>query len=78
MAEVASIHAYLSDMRRSLVDNGVLRAERDRYVFTQDYLFASPSTAAGVVVGRSANGRIEWQTKEGRTLKAVQEAEAAE
>lgn len=48
------------------------------YVFTQDYLFASPSTATGVVVGRSANGRIEWQTKDGRSLKAVQEAEAAE
>ena len=56
----------------------MLRAEGDRYVFTQDYLFASPSTAAGVVLGRSANGRIEWQTKDGKTLKAVQELEAAE
>ena len=77
LAEVGSIHRYLSAMRRGLVDNGVLRADRDRYVFAQDYLFASPSTAAGVVLGRSANGRIEWQTKDGRTLKASQEAEAS-
>lgn len=76
-AEVASIHGYLSEIRGSLVENGVLRAEGERYVFTQDYLFPSPSTAAGVVLGRSANGRLEWQTKDGRTLKAIQEGEAA-
>ena len=28
-----------------------------------------------VVLGRSANGRIEWKAKDGRTLKAIQEAE---
>lgn len=75
-AEVASIHAYISEARSGLVENGVLRLDRDRYVFTQDYPFASPSTAAGVVLGRSANGRIEWKAKDGRTLKAIQEAEA--
>ena len=40
------------------------------------YVFASPSTAAGVVQGRTANGRIDWKTKEGRTLKQLQETEA--
>jgi hypothetical protein len=47
------------------------------YAFEQDYLFSSPSTAAGVVLGRSANGRTEWKTKEGKTLKAIQDAEAS-
>lgn len=75
-AEVASIHAYISEARSGLVENGVLRLDGDRYVFTQDYPFASPSTAAGVVLGRSANGRIEWKAKDGRTLKAIQETEA--
>jgi hypothetical protein len=74
--EVASIHAYISEARSGLVENGVLRPDGEHYVFTQDYPFASPSTAAGVVLGRSANGRIEWKTKDGRTLKAIQEAEA--
>ena len=29
------------------------------FEFTQDYLFSSPSTAAAVVMGRSANGLKE-------------------
>jgi len=29
-----------------------------------------------VVLGRSANGRIEWKAVDGRTLKEIQEAEA--
>ena len=47
-----------------------------RYRFTQDYSFSSPSMAAAVVLGRSANGRIEWKDAQGRTLKELQEAEA--
>lgn len=75
--EVASIHAYISEARSGLVENGVLRREGEHYVFTQDYPFASPSTAAGVVLGRTANGRIEWKAPDGRTLKEIQETEAA-
>lgn len=45
---------------------------------TQDYSFSSPSTAAAVVLGRSANGRVEWKAEDGRTLKELQEAEAAQ
>jgi hypothetical protein len=41
--------------------------------FAQDYLFNSPSTAAGVVQGRSANGRIDWKDNSGRTLREFQE-----
>jgi hypothetical protein len=73
--EVTSIHAYLSDLRRSLIEQGVFADSGAFYTVTQDYVFASPSTAAGVVLGRSANGRIEWRTKDGRTLKAIQDVE---
>jgi hypothetical protein len=45
----------------------------DHLEFTQDYLFNSPSTAAGVAQGRSANGRIDWKDDRGRTLKEFQE-----
>ncbi len=74
--EAPSIQSFLTELRKSLVESGILKMDGIRYIFTQDYLFNSPSTAAGVVLGRSANGRTEWQTKEGRSLKAVQEAEA--
>lgn len=64
------------DVRQELIANGVLALADGLYRFTQDYSFSSPSTAAAVVLGRSANGRIEWKDAQGRTLKELQEAEA--
>lgn len=75
-AEVPSCHAYIIELRSALVTNGVLKPAGDQLVFAQDYVFASPSTAAGVVQGRSANGRVDWKTKDGKTLKDLQEAAA--
>lgn len=43
------------------------------YVFSRGHAFGSPSTAAAVVLGRTANGRVEWKTAEGRTHKELQE-----
>jgi hypothetical protein len=65
------------DLREELMGNGVLEREGDHYRFAQDYVFSSPSTAAAVVLGRSANGRIEWKDGKGRTLKELQGLEAA-
>jgi hypothetical protein len=72
--EVSSIHAYMSAIRRDLENQGVLVRTEDAFVLAQDYIFNSPSTAAGVVLGRTANGRIEWKDDGGRTLKEIQEA----
>lgn len=72
--EVPSIHSYLHELRESLCKQGVLKDDGETYVLTQDYVFNSPSTAAGVMLGRSANGRIEWKDAKGRTLKEIQEA----
>lgn len=77
-AESPSCGHYIKLLRAVLVENGVLKVAGDDYVFTQDYLFNSPSTAAGVVLGRSANGRTAWKTKNGKTLKEIQEAQAQE
>jgi hypothetical protein len=66
------------DLRQELIGNGVLALQDGLYQFTQDYAFSSPSTAAAVVLGRSANGRIEWKDATGRTLKELQEAEAGQ
>jgi hypothetical protein len=74
--EVPSIHRYLSDLRKGLINKGILQDTGPVYRFTQDYLFNSPSTAAGVLIGRSANGRELWKTDGGRSLKQIQEAEA--
>ena len=47
-SEVPSCHEYLKNLRAALLANGVLKVAGDALVFTQDYVFASPSTAAGV------------------------------
>jgi hypothetical protein len=64
------------DLRQELIANGVLALEGMGYRFSQDYPFSSPSTAAAVILGRSANGRIEWKDTMCRTLKELQAAEA--
>jgi hypothetical protein len=71
--EVPAVPRYISDLRKELQSQGVLVSRGDHLEFAQDYLFTSPSTAAGVVQGRSANGRTDWKDNSGRTLKALQE-----
>jgi hypothetical protein len=68
----ASIHGYLKDLRSDLMKQEVLIDKGDWYELAQDYTFASPSTAAGVLLARNANGRIEWKAEDGRTLKEHQ------
>lgn len=65
------------ELRADLLKRGVLVVERNGLRFAQDYTFNSPSLAASVVLGRSANGRNDWKDSAGRTLKQIQEAEAA-
>lgn len=76
--EVPSIHRYLSNLRRSLLAQGVLEDVGQHLRLTQDYVFNSPSMAAGVILGRSANGRIEWKDAHGRSLKYIGEGMSSE
>jgi hypothetical protein len=73
---VPSAGAGLARLRDDLLARGVLVAQGESLVFAQDYVFTSPSTAAGVVLGRQANGRTEWREASGRTLREIQEAES--
>lgn len=67
--EVPSIPESVVRLRQSLTCDGVLRPQNGNLVFIRDHLFSSPSAAAGVVLGRSANGWIEWKNLNGITLK---------
>ncbi len=62
-------------MRSQLITEGVLTeiagSAGTLLVFTRDHLFSSPSTAAMAVMGRSANGWVEWKTASGKTLDEV-------
>ncbi len=73
---VPSLSKGIEALRQKLIDSGVMKIEGDHYRVTQNYSFSSPSTAASVVLGRTANGRTIWKNKSGITLKAMQEAMA--
>lgn len=69
VGNVASIQGTSQErFREQLVTDGVLKLQGSQYVFTRDYLFPSPSTAAIAMLGRSANGWVEWKTAQGQTL----------
>jgi hypothetical protein len=70
--EVSSIHHFLSELRKDLQSKGVMVYNGDHFEFTQDYLFSSSSTAAGVVQGRAASGPKDWKDDLGKTLSEVQ------
>ena len=72
--EVPSIHKYLSAIRSNLMADGIFSDRGSHLHLREDFVFNSPSQAAGVMLGRSANGRDEWKNSEGLTLKTVQEA----
>jgi hypothetical protein len=70
------IVASLQDTARSrnrekLIEEGILVKQGDALVFTRDHLFGSPSTAASIVMGRSANGWDTWKAANGKTLDDV-------
>ena len=70
---VPSIHEYGIALRRSLIADGTIIEEGPHLRFAKDHIFSSPSTAAMVLLGRTSNGRVEWKTLEGRTLRDSQD-----
>jgi len=61
-----------STLRNELLESEIIREVDGKLVFQNDYLFSSPSAAAAVVMGRSANGLTEWKDSSGRVLKSIE------
>ena len=57
--------------RAKLIQNGILTEQDGHLVFTEDYTFGSPSSAASITVGNNANGWTVWKTDDGKTLDEV-------
>ncbi len=66
---VNSMSPSFIKQRQRLIDDGILVNKIEFFEFSDDYIFSSPSTAAVMVMGRNANGLIEWKNYEGKTLK---------
>lgn len=65
---VPSCHVYLINLRLKLLKDQIMIEKAGNYEFVQDYIFNSPSTAGGVILGRSTNGWTKWKNSSGKTL----------
>ena len=66
------------DLHLKLRATGTVVTNGAHAIFAENYAFASPSAAAAVILGRSANGRTEWSVEsDGRTYKAWEQQELA-
>ena len=59
--------------RKELIANGTLIKKEGLFVFTKDSEFSSPSAAAAVIHGGSANGLNAWKNEDGKSLKQLDE-----
>lgn len=66
------ISQSLHKLRKELVEKNVLTAKGDHMVFVQDYIFRTPATAAGTILGHPASKSF-WMDENGMTLKELQE-----
>ena len=55
-------------IREELIAKDVIK----NFIFTQNYVFTSSSTAASVILGASANGKTSWRRKDVKTLKEIE------
>jgi len=71
LEETKTAGSWVIGMRKRLIEDDTLIQDGSVYKFTTNHIFSSPSAAAAVVLGRRANGWIEWKYKDGKTLDEV-------
>ena len=70
--EVPSIHEYLHNIRAEKLQEKAMVDKVTYLEVQQKITFSSVSTAAGFVMGRSANGWNEWRNTEGKTIDEME------
>lgn len=68
----AKNYPWVTNVREQLVKDGILVMGDGHLRFTKDQEFSSPSAAAAVIHGGTANGRTAWKDAEGNTLKQLE------
>lgn len=69
----AESYPYVVAERNQLIADGTLVEKNGLLMFTKDAEFTSPSAAAAVIHGGSANGLTAWKTADGKSLKQLDE-----
>jgi hypothetical protein len=69
--ETKTATPWVVGLRKGLIADKILLQENGIYVFSEDFVFKSPSASAATVLGRQANGWTEWKNKDGKTIDAL-------
>ncbi len=72
---VNSLTDSFRKLRAKIISDDIVIEKDGRLIFSRDFEFSSPSTAAVVVMGRNANGLTEWKLPDGKTLKEFESEE---
>lgn len=67
-------YPWVINAREQLLEDGVLKPDEGHLVFAKNHEFSSPSAAAAVIHGGTANGRTAWKDASGKTLKQLESA----
>ena len=70
---VPSCASWVANFREKLQSESILSEQDEYFVYEKDFLFATPSGAACVTLGRNTNGWQQWKNTDGQTLKALEE-----
>ena len=68
----AKHYPWVIGAREQLIKDGVLASADGHLLFTKNHEFSSPSAAAAVIHGGTANGRTAWKDASGQTLKQLE------
>lgn len=68
----AKDYPWVVNAREQLAKDGVLVPSNGHLAFSKNHEFSSPSAAAAVIHGGTANGRTAWKDASGKTLKQLE------
>lgn len=68
----AKDYPWVVNARDQLLKDGTLTQAQGYLLFTKAHEFTSPSAAAAVIHGGTANGRTAWKDATGKTLKQLE------
>lgn len=69
-----SLSAGMQRLRQKIMDSNKVQ----NYKTTEDILFSSSSAAADCILGYSVSGPQTWKSKDGRTLKEIENSETTD
>lgn len=70
--ETPSLSGSYSNLRKTLIEKGIVIEKSNKLEFVEDFEFSSPSTAAAIILGYSINGRVAWKDSRGKTMNDLE------